>query len=68
MKPDKCYNSENVPWGTGRRAPIREVLQLMKKNKYTFPANIEYEYTTPAGSDSITEVKKCYQYVRKCLA
>jgi sugar phosphate isomerase/epimerase len=67
MKPDKCYNSENTIWGTGQ-TPIREVLQLMKKNKYTFPANIEYEYSTPAGSDSIAEVKKCYAYVKKCLA
>jgi sugar phosphate isomerase/epimerase len=67
MKPDKCYNSANVPWGTGQ-TPIKEVLQLMKKNKYTFPANIEYEYSTPAGSDSIAEVKKCYAYVKKCLA
>ncbi len=67
MKPDKCYNSANVVWGTGQ-TPIKEVLQLMKKNKYTFPANIEYEYATPTGSDSIAEVKKCYEYVKKCLA
>jgi sugar phosphate isomerase/epimerase len=66
-KPDKCYNSANVVWGTGQ-TPVKEVLQLMKKNKYTFPANIEYEYATPAGSDSIAEVKKCYEYVKKCLS
>jgi hypothetical protein len=40
----------------------------MRKNKYTFPANIEFEYPIPAGSDSIIEVKKCYAYARKCLA
>jgi sugar phosphate isomerase/epimerase len=67
MKPDKCYDSANVVWGTGQ-TPIKEVLLLMKKNKYTFPANIEYEYQTPVGSDSIAEVKKCYAYVQKCLA
>jgi len=66
MKPDKCYNSANVVWGTGQ-TPIKEVLQLMRKNKYTFPANIEYEYQTPAGSDSVAEVAKCYEYTRKCL-
>ena len=67
MKPDKCYNSDNVVWGTGQ-TPIKEVLLLMKKNKYTFPANIEYEYQTPAGSNPVAEVKKCYDYVKKCLA
>ncbi len=66
-KPDKCYNSENLPWGKGQ-TPIKEGLLLMKKNKYTFPANIEFEYQTPAGSDSVTEVAKCYEYCRKALA
>jgi sugar phosphate isomerase/epimerase len=66
MKPDKCYNSDYLAWGTGQ-TPIKEVLQLMRKNKYTFPANIEYEYQTPAGSDSVAEVAKCYEYVKKCL-
>jgi len=65
-KPDKCYVSANLPWGTGQ-TPIKEVLQLMRKNKYTFPANIEFEYATPAGSDSVAEVAKCYEYAKKCL-
>lgn len=67
MKPDKCYNSANLPWGTGQ-TPIKEVLLLMKKNKYTFPANIEYEYRTPAGSNSVAEVTKCYEFCKQCLA
>lgn len=67
MKPDKCYNSANVVWGTGQ-TPIKEVLLLMKKNKYKFPANIEFEYQTPPGSDSVTEVTKCYEFIKKCFA
>jgi sugar phosphate isomerase/epimerase len=67
MKPDKCYASANVPWGQGQ-TPIKEVLMLMKKNKYTFPANIEFEYAIPAGSDAPTEVAKCYDYIKKCFA
>jgi sugar phosphate isomerase/epimerase len=67
MKPDQCYNSPNVVWGTGQ-TPIKEVLLLMKKNKYKFPANIEFEYQTPAGSDSVTEVTKCYEFIKKCFA
>ncbi len=56
-----------TPWGEGD-APIREVLQLMRKERYTFPANIEFEYAIPAGSDAVTEVGKCLDYARACLA
>ena len=56
----------NLPWGQGD-TPIKEVLALMKKEKYTFPANIEFEYAIPEGSDPVAEVAKCYQYARKCL-
>jgi sugar phosphate isomerase/epimerase len=57
----------NMPWGQGE-TPLAAVLQLMKKNKYKFPASIEYEYQTPEGSDVITEIKKCVAYCRKALA
>jgi sugar phosphate isomerase/epimerase len=57
----------NMPWGQGE-TPLIEILQLMKKNKYKFPASIEYEYNTPEGSDVLTEVKKCVAYCKKALA
>jgi sugar phosphate isomerase/epimerase len=57
----------NVPWGQGG-TPLKEILQTMKKNKYKFPASIEYEYNTPEGSDVLTEVKKCVQFCRDALA
>lgn len=57
----------NLPWGQGG-TPLTEILQLMKKNKYRFPASIEYEYQTPEGSDVISEMKKCVEYCRKALA
>ncbi len=57
----------NMPWGQGE-TPLKEVLQLMKRNKYRFPASIEFEYSTPEGSDVLTEVKKCVQYCRDALA
>ena len=55
-----------MPWGQGE-TPLKEVLLLMKKNKYRFPASIENEYPTPEGSDVVTEVKKCVEYCRKVL-
>jgi sugar phosphate isomerase/epimerase len=56
----------NMPWGQGE-TPLKEILQLMRKQKYRFPASIEYEYNTPEGSDVLTEVKKCVQFCKDAL-
>jgi len=57
----------NMPWGQGE-TPLKDVLQLMKKDKYKFPASVEYEYPTPEGSDVLTEIKKCVEYCKRALA
>jgi sugar phosphate isomerase/epimerase len=57
----------NMPWGQGE-TPLREILQLMKKRRYAFPGTIEYEYETPAGSDVLTEVRKCVEFCKAALA
>jgi len=56
---------ENLPWGKGD-TPLKEILQVMRSNHYTFPASIEYE--TPEGSDVLTEMRKCVQYCKDALA
>jgi sugar phosphate isomerase/epimerase len=66
LKDRKKDHGANVPWGLGD-TPIKEVLLLLSKEKYGMPANIEFEYPIPAGSDAVTEVGKCYQYARSCL-
>jgi sugar phosphate isomerase/epimerase len=38
----KVNGGKNLPRGTGDM-PIVEILQLIKKNKYTFPVSIELE-------------------------
>jgi sugar phosphate isomerase/epimerase len=53
----------NVRWGDGE-TPIREVLQLLRREQYTFPANIEYEYQ---GTDAVIEVAKCLQFAKDIL-
>jgi sugar phosphate isomerase/epimerase len=63
--PEHC--SLNLPWGTGE-TPIKEILQLIRKNKWTFPGSIELEYAVPQGSDAVLEVKKCVEYCRAALA
>ncbi len=68
IKDRKKDHGPNVAvWGTGD-TPIKEVLQLLKKEKYPIPANLELEYPIPEGSDIIAEAKKCLAYVKTCLA
>jgi len=68
VKDRKKDHGPNVAvWGTGD-TPIKEVMQLLKKEKYRFPANLELEYPIPEGSDIIAEAKKCLAYVKSCLA
>jgi hypothetical protein len=57
----------NWPWGQGD-SPIREVLQLLKKEKYDIPANIEYDYGCRTTNDAVTEITQCYDYAKMCLA
>jgi sugar phosphate isomerase/epimerase len=66
LKDRKKDHGPNVPWGTGD-TPMKEVVQLLSKEKYNIPANIEFEYRIPEGSDAVTEVGKCYEYAKKCL-
>ncbi len=56
----------NLPWGTGE-TPIKEILQLVRKNKWKIPASIELEYDIPEGSDAVKETKKCVEYCRTAL-
>lgn len=60
------HKIDNYPWGQGK-TPIKEVLQLMKREHYTFPADIEYEYQCRASGDSVAEVAKCLAYTKKAL-
>jgi sugar phosphate isomerase/epimerase len=61
-----AHGAGNLPWGTGD-TPLKEILQVMKKEKYTFPASIEFEYDVPAGSDAVKEVAKCLEYCKAAL-
>ncbi|AMR32029.1 xylose isomerase [Mucilaginibacter sp. PAMC 26640] len=67
IKDRKFHDGPNAPWGQGD-TPIKEVLALMKKNKYKFPATIELEYNLPEGSDAVKEVKICREYAVKALS
>jgi sugar phosphate isomerase/epimerase len=63
IKDRKKNQGENVPFGEGD-TPIKAVLELLKKNKWKIPANIEYEYK---GADTVAEMKKCLAYCKQAL-
>jgi sugar phosphate isomerase/epimerase len=62
--PEHC--ALNLPWGTGE-TPIKDILQLVKKNRWRIPATIELEYNIPEGSDAVKEVRHCLEYCRRAL-
>ena len=64
---DRTAEGGNLPWGQGK-TPLKEILQLMRKEKWTFPADIELEYQVPQGSDPVAEVAKCVHYCKEALA
>jgi sugar phosphate isomerase/epimerase len=53
----------NVPWGQGD-TPIKEVLQLLKRERWDIPANVEFEYP----GDPLVEVPRCLKYCRNALS
>lgn len=53
-----------VPWGAGD-VPIKDVLQLLKREKYSIVADIEYDYN--GATDPANEVRKCFDYCKKAL-
>jgi sugar phosphate isomerase/epimerase len=58
--------AKNLPWGTGD-TPLVEILQVMKRERYTFPASIELEYDVPPGSDAVKEVTACLAFCKRAL-
>ncbi len=64
LKDRKRDHGPNMPFGQGD-TPIKQVLELLKTEKYKIPANIEYEYK---GQDTVAEVRKCLEYCKSALA
>jgi len=67
LKDRKANNGTNMPWGQGD-TPLREVLQMMKAEKYKFQATIEMEHPVPQGSNTLAELAKCVEYCKQVLS
>jgi len=66
LKDRKKQGGPNTPFGEGD-TPLVEILQYMKKNKLTFPGDVELEYGIPQGSDAVKEVTRCVQFCKEAL-
>ena len=66
VKDMNMNNGPAVPFGEGD-TPIREVLQLIRDNKWRIQATVEFEYPIPQGSDRMAEIAKCLDYCKQCL-
>jgi sugar phosphate isomerase/epimerase len=58
-----AHGAANVEWGHGD-TPIAQVLQLLSREKWDIPANIEFEYE----GDPMVEVPKCLAFCKRALA
>jgi len=67
IKDRKMNEGKNFPFGEGD-TPIKEVLCLIRDNKWNIQATIEFEYPIPAGSDRMTEIARAIQFCRDALA
>lgn len=63
----KANGGANLPFGQGD-TPIREVLRLIRDNRWNIQATLEIEYKTPEGSTRLAEIAKTLQYCRDALA
>jgi len=61
---DKKRDGTNVAWGQGD-TPIKDVLRLMRQERWPIPANIEYVHEDPDGA--VAGVRKCFQYIKDAL-
>jgi sugar phosphate isomerase/epimerase len=62
---DRTAEGGNLEWGKGT-TPIKEILQLIARNKWPIFCDIELEYQYP-GNSCIPEFRKCVDFCKNCL-
>ncbi len=66
LKDRKANNGPGMAWGQGD-TPLKDVLLMMRREKYKFQATIELEYSIPKDSTVLAEISKCVQYCKQVL-
>jgi len=62
----RMHGGENLPWGQGETR-LKDVLLVIERERYRFPAGIELEYPIPGGSTPEKEIKNCLDFCRQAL-
>ena len=65
IRDGRKWQGTKLPWGAGN-TPIKDVLQLLKHERYPMSADIEYDYEGPNGT--VAEIEKCFRYCKSALA
>ena len=65
LKDHRRMGGDAVAWGQGD-TPIREVLQLLKRERWPIRAYVEYDYR--GEGTPVDEVKRCVAYAKQALA
>jgi sugar phosphate isomerase/epimerase len=65
MRDGRKRHDTKIPWGDGG-TPIKEVLQLLGRERYPVFADIEYDYDGPSGM--VAEIEECFRYCKSALA
>jgi sugar phosphate isomerase/epimerase len=65
LKDCRRNGGDAVAWGQGD-TPIREVLQLLKRERWPIRAYVAYEYR--GDGTPVEEVKRCFAYANQALA
>ena len=65
--PKSTPPNTNQVWGKGEM-PIKDLLLLLKKEKWPIYVDVELEYEVPSDSDAAKEVTKCVNYAKKILS
>ena len=67
LKDRKFHNGPNTPFGQGD-TPIKEVLCLIRDNRWNIQGDDRIRVQVPAGSDRMKEIARAIQYCRDALA
>jgi sugar phosphate isomerase/epimerase len=66
LKDRKANMGAGMPWGQGD-TPLKEILLMMKRERYKFQGTIELEYPIPPDSTVLKEIGKCVKFCREVL-
>jgi sugar phosphate isomerase/epimerase len=61
------HTHDTVPFGEGS-APVKEILLMVKSEKYAFVPTLERIYQLKPGADNVVELRNLVDYCKKVLA